>query len=323
MEKDISNSAPKFFAVGAVGKGKSTFLNYIADGKDSQRFPSGSGFRSLTLNVTSFKGKIHATSTDIELYDAPGLMGSDLSLEVWKNIIAQSAVGKFNGILWVVSAKDRPSLTEVIIYKGLSYLFDNIRENDIVLVFTHCDLWDGKKGTNWEQLAAQWINELSKALQHDIRIPCTVFFGTKQTDSFKPNYINEMKTILSFFKDSHITHKQEIDYAAFYRDVLDAIDPRMKSDLMETLQKQVELIRKQMQEIRNQRVESSMLQEILKANQENYDALITAITERKGSEQPIIVGGGDNGDGLGAKDIMQAGMWAVEKVIETKACNIF
>jgi len=96
MEKDISNIAPKFFVVGAVGKGKSTFFNYIADGKDSQRFPTGSGFRSLTLNVTSFKGKIHGTSTDIELFDAPGLMGSDLSLEIWKNIITQSAVGKFN-----------------------------------------------------------------------------------------------------------------------------------------------------------------------------------------------------------------------------------
>jgi len=44
-------------------------------------------------------------------------------------------------VLWVVSAADRPSLSDIVLRQGMEFILDNFCEDNVILVLTHCDLW--------------------------------------------------------------------------------------------------------------------------------------------------------------------------------------
>jgi hypothetical protein len=224
---------PKFLALGLAGKGKSTVLNHIADGSDSGRFPTNYDFSSCTLQVSSHTVKIAGTTTPIEIYDLPGFLAADLSFEQWKSKLEGEKIGYFNGILWVVSALDRPSVEDIFLFKAMEGLIAGFSEKNIVLVMTHCDIYSTKNQApiNPAAMQEQWLAALNKNLKTKIQLSYSIAFGLDQTSTYQSNYRLELAKIVDNFGIPSMSIRKDINLGLFGQNILQAVDPRISENI--------------------------------------------------------------------------------------------
>ena len=120
------------------GKGKSTFLNYLIDGYDSQRFATGKGASSVTTKVKKVCRNIFDTDKKVIVYDVLGALDGSISLKDWTAII-QNDVGSIDLIMLVVSSHDRADVANSATLKLFFHFVNNFSWNKAAIIFTHCD----------------------------------------------------------------------------------------------------------------------------------------------------------------------------------------
>jgi GTPase SAR1 family protein len=264
-----SSTAPKFLVFGVVGKGKSTLLNLLTDGPLSKnnRFKTSSKFDSCTLTVEPFKGKIYGTSKDVELYDIPGLLGMDVNLETWKKIIDTGFSGKFNAILWVVSAIDRPGVPDALLRQGMEFLLESFSENNVILVLTHCDLLNSEEPIDSMKIAKEWVSIFNKGMKTPVKLTAALAFGTKQTSTFIPNYHQELANIVDNYKTQTMGIQKDVNFEQFGECIMNAVHPKLASAVESLLKEQLSK-----KEIEN----AELRKEVFEANKERIVALAEA-----------------------------------------------
>jgi ribosome biogenesis GTPase A len=281
----MDSLVPKFLAFGVVGKGKSTVLNHLTEGPNSdvERFKTSSGFDSCTMAVKSHKCKIHGTSKEVELFDIPGLLGADVNLELWKEIVDTGFSDKFNGILWVVSAKDRPSMNDVVLRQGLEFLLESFSENNVIMIITHCDLYKGSEPIESMKLAEQWVSAFNKNMKKPIRVTAAITFGMQKTATYTPNYHQEFAKLVDNYKAQTLGIQKKVNFQEYGESIMNAVHPSIVTGVENLLREQLSKMDKINEELQKQ---------ILKDNKAHMEALAAAGKPSKLEQMLSIVDSG-------------------------------
>jgi len=274
-------SKPIFCVFGEVGKGKSTFLNYLIDGRDSGRFVSGSSFHSVTTELKRQEGYIHKTNIKIVVYDTPGLLAGDISLDSWVSTVTKFNE-TFNGIIWVVSALDRATLSTSILAGGMQFLIKNFSFDSVILVITHCDLV--KKNVNSKSLGDEWLNQINQNLTKKLAVKKIITFGVTETVHYKPKYAQEFSEMANVIGGSNMSFQKNIDRVGFGQQVIKGVGDNVKSEEQKEMERRAAEVQKQIEDKKkeDERVarEKATIQAQIQATQLRNQQLQQALANR-------------------------------------------
>jgi len=274
-------SKPIFCVFGEVGKGKSTFLNYLLDGHNSGRFVSGSSFHSVTTELRRQEGRIHQTDTDIVVYDTPGLLAGDTSLDTWVRTVTKFNE-TFNEIIWVVSALDRATLSTSILAGGMEFLIKNFSFDNVILAITHCDLVE--RNVDSKSLGNEWLNQINQNLTKKLAIKKIITFGIKETVHYKPRYAQEFREMAKVIGGSNMSFQKNIDRVGFGQQVIKGVGDNVKSEEQKEMERRAAEVQKQIEDKKkeDERVarENAIIQAQIQATQLRNQQLQQALMNR-------------------------------------------
>ena len=200
---DFILKVPSFVVFGVAGKGKSTLLNYLMDGKDSQRFKAGQSVKSVTMEIQEVTAKPYNINQEVTIYDVPGLYTPTIPFKEWRKMVFEK-VWFVNAVIWVISAHDRVTCSDIILLKAMRFIFENLAiEKQLILVITHCD---SLKENQVKEFADQFIEQLNENYKEEekIKIIHRINFGLNQI-------FDEFETILKSLSEEKITIKRKFD----------------------------------------------------------------------------------------------------------------
>jgi len=185
-----------------------------------------------------------------------------------KKIVKTGLLGKFNGILWVVSANDRVGMNDAILREGMEFLLTNYSDDNVILVLTHCDQYENDSIINTKEIAKEWVDAFNSSLKKPIKLKAAITFGVKPSNSYSPNYHKELADLVESGNYSSLMDIQsEINYKEFSKHVLDAVDPKIAKGVENLLKEQLDMMTKQNEEFQKR---------VLEANEKQIKALIEA-----------------------------------------------
>lgn len=158
--------AGNILAIGLPGKGKSTFLNTIANGNpDADIFPAGRSPTAFTKDIFSQVAVLEVPGEEplqVRIFDIPGLMDGKIKVNKWRDMLKAHLTGVLIDLVFiVVSAHDRVDVGNTMIAVALPFFFETFDLDRCCLVMTHCDQVDDVTC----EYAAEWRDELEDAAQ--------------------------------------------------------------------------------------------------------------------------------------------------------------
>ena len=257
--QDFILQTPSFMVFGVAGKGKSTLLNFIIDGKDSQRFKGSNSAISVTTEIQEFSGKPYNIEKEVTIYDVPGLLTSNIPFSKWREMVFDK-ISFVNAVIWVVSANDRVTCSDMILLKAMKFIFDNlVIEKQLILVITHSD---SLKENQIQKFADEFIGQLNESYnEHEkIQIIHRINFGLNEISK-------EFQCLLNSLNQDKISIKRHIDSKEMSEGLTNALNKDVYNAFIEEITETILPMQKELEGKKEQKINNG---ECNKCSCKNY-----------------------------------------------------